>query len=129
VLFHLFFFGLSVAGFALWAVPCVRTAPGAVRVVNPLTTWTIPAESLGSLREGFMFPRLDSGGRVIRLWGLERSVLDTMRGHIALPTAEPAATRSPDPEPRVSRTIAPALGVLVALWLAVSFAGILVAVG
>lgn len=126
---HLFFATLSVVGFALWAVPHVRTAPGVVHVVNPLTTWTLPAECLETLREGFMFPRLTCEGRAIRLWGLERSVADTMRGHIVVPSRAPTPANSHAIRPSVKRFLHPALGLLAALWLAMSLAGFVSAGG
>lgn len=129
VVIHLFFAALSVGGFALWAVPLVRTAPGVVQVVNPLTTWTLPAECLESLREGVMFPRLAFGEHVVRLWGLERSVADTMRGHIVVPTAGSDAGGNTATRPSVRRSLHPALVVLAALWIAVTLAGLLAATG
>ncbi|MFW5463759.1 hypothetical protein ACOCJ7_14395 [Knoellia sp. CPCC 206453] len=122
---HLFFATLSVIGFAIWAVPLVRTAPGVVRIVNPLTRWTLPAECLETLREGVMFPRLVCGEHVVRLWGLERSVLDSMRGHIVVPTTEPTTANTRGIEPSVKRSVHPALALLFALWLAVTAAGLL----
>lgn len=125
LLMHFFFATLSVGGFAAWAVPLVRTSPGFVQVRNPATTWTFPDECLESLREGVMFPRLAYGERVVRLWGLERSVADTMRGHIVVPTAEPAAGVMPANGYGVKRSIHPALAVLAGLWTAVTLVGLL----
>lgn len=127
LLMHSFFATLSVGGFAAWAVPLVRTGPGFVQVRNPATTWTLPAECLESLREGVMFPRLAYGERVVRLWGLERSVADTMRGHIVVPTAESAAGVMPATGYGVKRSLHPALAVLTALWIAVTLVGLLAA--
>lgn len=129
VVVHVFFAALSVIGFALWAVPYVRTSPGEVHVVNPLSTWTLPAEVLGTLEEGFMFPRVRCRGRTIQLWGLERSVADSIRGHIVEPVAAPASADASIVEPSRRRTLRPALGVLMALWLAASIAGVLRAAG
>lgn len=125
VVVHLFFATLSVVGFALWAVPHVRTGRGVVRVVNPLTTWTLPVDCLQTLQEGVMFPRLTCGQSVIRLWGLERSVADTIRGHIVVPASEPNPDSAPAIKPSVSRSVQPALAILLLLWIGVTVAGLL----
>ena len=74
-----------------------------------------------------MFPRLTFRERVVRLWGLERSVADTMRGHIVVPIAEAAADEVPGIEYGVKRSVHPALAVLAALWITVTLAGLLAA--
>lgn len=127
VLIHLFFATLSVGGFAAWAVPLVRTGPGFVQVRNPATTWTLPSECLENMREGVMFPGITYGERVVRLWGLERSVADTLRGHIVVPMAGPAAGAIAAVSYGVKRSLHPALAVLAALWIAVTLVGVLAA--
>ncbi|GAA4117643.1 hypothetical protein GCM10022415_15730 [Knoellia locipacati] len=129
VAIHLLFAGLSVGGFALWAVPHVRTGPGVVQVINPLTRWVLPPECLETLREGIMFPRLKFGDRVVRLWGLERSVADHLRGHIVVPVVEPPHNNAPAVEYGVKRSLRPGLILLACLWIAITLAGLLGATG
>lgn len=73
-------FAIALGSFLVFAHPCVRIGRSGVWLKNPLVDTFLPWAKIEEVKFDGMYPRIRAEGRWYRLYGLESSTLDYIRG-------------------------------------------------